>query len=71
MFLLYFVVNLLFMFVDNMILFLINERKVIMIVIKRDGQEVNYNRSKIIVAIGKANEAVSYTHLTLPTKLEV
>ena len=24
-----------------------------MIVIKRDGQEVNYNRSKIIVAIGK------------------
>ena len=27
-----------------------------MIVIKRDGQEVNYNRSKIIVAIGKANE---------------
>ena len=54
MFLLYFVVNLLFMFVDNMILFLINERKVIMIVIKRDGQEVNYNRSKIIVAIGKA-----------------
>ena len=45
MFLLYFVVNLLFMFVDNMILFLIDERKVIMIVIKRDGQEVNYNRS--------------------------
>lgn len=30
-----------------------------MIVIKRDGQEVNYNRSKIIVAIGKANEEVS------------
>ena len=29
-----------------------------MIVIKRDGQEVNYNRSKIIVAIGKANEEV-------------
>ena len=58
MFLLYFVVNLLFMFVDNMILFLIDERKVIMIVIKRDGQEVNYNRSKIIVAIGKANEEV-------------
>ena len=29
-----------------------------MIVIKRDGQEVNYNRSKIIVAIGKANEDV-------------
>ena len=29
-----------------------------MIVIKRDGQEVNYNRSKIIVAIGKANEGV-------------
>ena len=27
-------------------------------VIKRDGQEVNYNRSKIIVAIGKANEEV-------------
>ena len=46
------------MFVDNMILFLIDERKVIMIVIKRDGQEVNYNRSKIIVAIGKANEEV-------------
>ena len=42
------------MFVDNMILFLIDERKVI----KRDGQEVNYNRSKIIVAIGKANEEV-------------
>lgn len=39
-------------------LFLIDERKVIMIVIKRDGQEVNYNRSKIIVAIGKANEEV-------------
>ena len=58
MFLVYFVVNLLFMFVDNMILFLIDERKVIMIVIKRDGQEVNYNRSKIIVAIGKANEEV-------------
>ena len=58
MFSLYFVVNLLFMFVDNMILFLIDERKVIMIVIKRDGQEVNYNRSKIIVAIGKANEEV-------------
>ena len=58
MFLLYFVVNLLFMFVDKMILFLIDERKVIMIVIKRDGQEVNYNRSKIIVAIGKANEEV-------------
>ena len=58
MFLLYFVVNLLFMFVDNMILFLIDERKVIMIVIKRDGQEANYNRSKIIVAIGKANEEV-------------
>lgn len=58
MFLLYFVVNLLFMFVDNMILFLIDERKVIMIVIKRDGQEVNYNRSKIIFAIGKANEEV-------------
>lgn len=58
MFLLYFVVNLLFMFVDNMILFLMDERKVIMIVIKRDGQEVNYNRSKIIVAIGKANEEV-------------
>lgn len=46
------------MFVDNMILFLIDERKVIKIVIKRDGQEVNYNRSKIIVAIGKANEEV-------------
>ena len=29
-----------------------------MIVIKRDGQEVNYNRSKIIDAIGKANEEV-------------
>lgn len=58
MFSLYFVVNLLFMFVDNMIVFLIDERKVIMIVIKRDGQEVNYNRSKIIVAIGKANEEV-------------
>lgn len=29
-----------------------------MIVIKRDGQKVNYNRSKIIVAIGKANEEV-------------
>ena len=29
-----------------------------MIVIKRDGQEVSYNRSKIIVAIGKANEEV-------------
>ena len=29
-----------------------------MIVIKRDGQEVNYNRIKIIVAIGKANEEV-------------
>ena len=29
-----------------------------MIVIKRDGHEVNYNRSKIIVAIGKANEEV-------------
>ncbi len=29
-----------------------------MIVIKRDGQEVNYNRSKIIVAIGKANAEV-------------
>ena len=29
-----------------------------MIVIKRDGQEVKYNRSKIIVAIGKANEEV-------------
>ena len=29
-----------------------------MIVIKRDGQEVYYNRSKIIVAIGKANEEV-------------
>lgn len=29
-----------------------------MIVIKRDGQEVNYNSSKIIVAIGKANEEV-------------
>lgn len=29
-----------------------------MIVIKRDGKEVNYNRSKIIVAIGKANEEV-------------
>ena len=29
-----------------------------MIVIKMDGQEVNYNRSKIIVAIGKANEEV-------------
>lgn len=29
-----------------------------MIVIKRDGQEVNYNRSKIIVAIGKANGEV-------------
>lgn len=29
-----------------------------MIVIKRDGQEVNYNRSKIKVAIGKANEEV-------------
>ena len=29
-----------------------------MIVIKRDGQEVNYNRSKIIVAIGKATEEV-------------
>ena len=27
-------------------------------IIKRDGQEVNYNRSKIIVAIGKANEEV-------------
>ena len=25
---------------------------------KRDGQEVNYNRSKIIVAIRKANEEV-------------
>ena len=35
MFLLFFVVNLLFMFVDNMILFLIDERKVIMIVIKK------------------------------------
>lgn len=29
-----------------------------MIVIKRDGQEVHYNRSKIIVAIGKANAEV-------------
>ncbi len=29
-----------------------------MIVIKRDGQEVNYNRSKIIIAIGKANAEV-------------
>lgn len=29
-----------------------------MIVIKRDGQEVNYNRSKIITAIGKANAEV-------------
>ena len=29
-----------------------------MIVIKRDGQEVNYNRSKIIVAFWKANEEV-------------
>jgi ribonucleoside-triphosphate reductase len=29
-----------------------------MIVIKRDGQEVNYNRNKIIVAIGKANAEV-------------
>lgn len=26
-----------------------------MIVIKRDGREVNYDRSKIIVAISKAN----------------
>ena len=29
-----------------------------MIVIKRDGQEVHYNRSKIIIAIGKANAEV-------------
>ena len=29
-----------------------------MIVIKRDGKEVNYNRSKIITAIGKANAEV-------------
>lgn len=29
-----------------------------MIVIKRDGREVNYDRSKIIVAISKANDEV-------------
>lgn len=29
-----------------------------MIVIKRDGREVNYDRSKIIVAISKANAEV-------------
>ena len=45
MFSLYFVVNLLFMFVDNMILFLIDERKVIMIVIKR------MDRKSIITAV--------------------
>ena len=29
-----------------------------MIIIKRDGREVNYDRSKIIVAISKANAEV-------------
>ena len=36
-------------------------------VIKRNGEEVDFRLEKIVNAIKKANEAVSYTHLTLPT----
>ena len=41
-----------------------------MIVIKRDGQEVNYNRSKIIVAIGKANEEVPEEEIISDQEIE-